>query len=515
MAGGKQTPRQKMINLMYLVFIAMLALNMGKEVLNAFGMMNERLGENTERTTERNEALMAGLAAKASEQPEKFAKPKENAQKIQELGDDLVSYIEKVKTDLKSNVTPDENGEYDYTTMDKADYLDQMFFRSGKITEEGQTLINKIDAYRKNVVGLIEDPTIRAEVEEKFSTEEIDVEGGKQPWLNYEFEGFPLIASLTKFSQMQADVRTTESEVLSALMQDQLISDASMKNYKAIVVADKSAFFSGENFSGKVVLARYDDTQTFDDVKVNGNKITTVENGQIVLDFPAGNIGEQKIAGEINFAEGDSTVTIPIEGSYAVIPKPNSAVISADKMNVVYRGVKNPMTISIPGVPTVNASAPGLTKTGSSSYVMDVTNVQAREVSIKVSGNLPSGESVSDSKKFRIKEIPRPVGVIGVKDGADGIIRMPRNQVEISPIGATLPDFDFDLNLTVSGFKFQVTGKPAVQVNGNRLTGSAKAALAGAKRGATVQIFDIQAKIAGNSSYKLPKVAPLVIELTN
>ena len=81
MAGGKQTPRQKMINLMYLVFIAMLALNMGKEVLNAFGMMNERLGENTERTTERNEALMAGLAAKASEQPEKFAKPKENAQK--------------------------------------------------------------------------------------------------------------------------------------------------------------------------------------------------------------------------------------------------------------------------------------------------------------------------------------------------------------------------------------------------------------------------------------------------
>ena len=102
-----------------------------------------------------------------------------------------------------------------------------------------------------------------------------------------------------------------------------------------------------------------------------------------------------------------------------------------------------------------------------------------------------------------------------MKDGSDGIIRMPRNQVEISPIGATLPDFDFDLNLTVSGFKFQVTGKPAVQVNGNRLTGSAKAALAGAKRGATVQIFDIQAKIAGNSSYKLPKVAPLVIELTN
>jgi gliding motility-associated protein GldM len=112
-------------------------------------------------------------------------------------------------------------------------------------------------------------------------------------------------------------------------------------------------------------------------------------------------------------------------------------------MNVVYRGVKNPMTISIPGVGNVSANAPGLSPAGGAGkYVMDVTTVQAREVTINVSGKLPGGEGVSDSKTFRIKDIPRPVGTIR---GEDGAVRMQRNALEISTVGATLPDFDFEL----------------------------------------------------------------------
>lgn len=513
MAGGKQTPRQKMVNLMYLVFIAMMALNMSKEVLTAFGLINESLVEANNDAEERNTAFMAGLAAKADEQPKTYKPLQEKAQKIQSISSDLNNYIGTLKEGALATKEDPKN----YETMDNANYFNEKFYQS-KVTEQGQEFVSKVDEYRNQMISLVGDDyqNIAEEVEHKFSTEKIeDREGVKKEWIYYNFVGFPLIASITKLTQMQNDIKTIENEVLSAMLQGSLVDQVSLDNYKAIVLADKTAFFNGENFTGKVVLGRVDENTQFDKVTVNGQEVTKMEKGQVVLDFPAGNVGEQNLKGEIIFTENGEEKSIPIESSYAVIPKPNSAVISADKMNVVYRGVKNPMTISIPGVPTVNASAPGLTKTGSSSYVMDVTNVQAREVSIKVSGNLPSGESVSDSKKFRIKEIPRPVGVIGVKDGSDGIIRMPRNQVEISPVGAKLPDFDFDLNLTVSGFKFQVTGKPAVQVNGNRLTGSAKAALAGAQRGATVQIFDIQAKIAGNSSYKLPKVAPLVIELTN
>ena len=513
MAGGKQTPRQKMVNLMYLVFIAMMALNMSKEVLTAFGLINESLVEANNDAEERNTAFMAGLAAKADEQPKTYKPLQEKAQKIQSISSDLNNYIGTLKEGALATQEDPEN----YETMDNSNYFDEKFYQS-KVTKEGQEFVAEINDYRNQMIALIGEnyPTIAEEVENKFSTEKIkDREGVEKEWIYYNFVGFPLIASITKLTQMQNDIKTVENEVLSSMLQGEMTSQLSMSNYEAIVVPTKTAFFSGEQFQGKVVLGRFDNSLTFDKVVVNDNELTG-QTGQVNLEFPAGNVGQQDITGELQFKEGDSIVSIPIKSSYTVIPEPNSAVISADKMNVVYRGVKNPMTISIPGVPSVSANAPGLSPSGGAgSYVMDVTNVKSREVTINVSGELPGGKTVSSSKKFRIKEIPRPVGVIGVKDGSDGIIRMPRNQVEISPIGATLPDFDFDLNLTVSGFKFQVTGKPAVQVNGNRLTGSAKAALAGAKRGATVQIFDIQAKIAGNSSYKLPKVAPLVIELTN
>jgi len=514
MAGGKQTPRQKMINLMYLVFIAMLALNMSKEVLNAFGLINESLTEANQTASERNSAFMAGLAAKASEQPKQYVPLQEKAQKVQKFSADLNNYIAKVKEGALAT----ESDPNDYQAMDKTDYFDEKFYQS-KVTKDGQEFIDNVDKYRNQMVALIGEnyPEVAKEVKDKFSTEEVeDKEGVKKEWIYYNFIGFPLIASLTKLTQMQNDIKTVENQILSTMLQGEQASQLSMSNYEAIVIPSKTAFFSGENFTGKIVLGRFDNSLSFDKVIINEKEMESPGTGTVELDFAAGNIGEQKINGQLQFKEGDSIVNLDFETSYAVIPKPNSAVISADKMNVVYRGVKNPMTISIPGVPTVSANAPGLSSAGGAgSYVMDVTNVKAREVTINVSGKLPTGETVSDNKKFRIKEIPRPVGVLGAKDGADGIIRMSRNQVEISPVSATLPDFDFELNLAVSGFKFQVTGKPAAQVSGNRLSGSAKAALAGAKRGSTVQIFDIQAKIVGNSSYKLPKVAPLVIELTN
>lgn len=514
MAGGKQTPRQKMINLMYLVFIAMMALNMSKEVLVAFGLINEDLTEATRTAEDRNTAFMASLAAKAGEQPKQYEPLQEKAEEIQGISADLNNYI----AALKEGATQDVEDDTDYQAMDKSGYFDEKFYQS-KVTKDGEEFVAKIDAYRAGMLALVEGeyPEIAKELKDKFSTEKVtDGEGVKKEWIHYNFIGYPLIASLTKLTQMQNNIKTIQNEVYSKMLQGELASQVSLSNYEAMVIPDKTAFFSGENFTGKVVLGRFDESLTFDKVIINENEMENPGTGTVALDFPAGNIGEQKIEGLLQFKEGDSIVDLPFTSSYAVIPKPNSAVISADKMNVVYRGVKNPMTISIPGVPSVSANAPGLSQSGAAgSYMMDVTNVKAREVTINVSGKLPTGETVSDSKKFRIKEIPRPVGVIGAKDGSGGIIRMNRNQVEISPVSATLPDFDFDLNLNVSGFKFQVIGQPVIQVSGTRLNGSAKSALAGAKRGATVQIFDIQAKIAGNSSYQLPKVAPLVIELTN
>lgn len=514
MASGKQSPRQKMINLMYLVFIAMMALNMSKEVLTAFGLINEKLTETSATYSQRNTALMAGLATKVEEQPGKYTSIKEDADRIHELSNNLAQYIEGVKEELKASV----DDATDYETMDQATAMDEMFFQSGRISPKGEEFVAQIDQYRESVAGILsgEYPVIASKVDlqSDFSTSEVTTrENIKKPWLEYHYQGFPLIASITKLTQLQADIRGTESEILSSMLSGQLQSDVSLTNYQAIVVPDKTAFFSGENFTGKVVLGRVDQTLQFENVIINGNEVESTEAGQVMLNFPAGNVGEKEITGELQFQEGDSLVRIPVKSSYAVIPKPNSAVISADKMNVVYRGVQNPMTISIPGVGNVTANAPGLRSAGGAgNYMMDVTTLQAREVTINVSGKLPGGESVSDSKTFRVKDIPRPVGTIR---GEDGAVSMQRNSLEISTIGANLPDFDFDLNLNVTGFKFKVPGQPTVVVNGNKLDGAAKNALRRAGRGESVTIYDINASLAGNSSYKLKKVAPVVVELTN
>ncbi|MFC5048257.1 gliding motility protein GldM [Aquimarina hainanensis] len=514
MAGGKLSPRQKMINLMYLVFIAMLALNMSKEVLAAFGLMNEKLTESNQATTERNSAFMQGLAEKVSEQPAKYTPLKEKADQTSKLSGELVSYIE----NLKSTLTKDVSDPKDYVTMDKSVTLDELFFKGGTITPAGKEFVSKIEEYRDGVSGILEEKysDIANDVKKEFSTSEVtNRDKVKVDWLKYNFEGYPLVATLTKLTQMQSDVKNTESKVLSAMLSGQLQSEVSLSNFEAIVVPDKTAFFSGEKFKGRIILGKKDKTLKAHKVVVNGKELSpeSMQEGQTILDFPAGNVGERDIKGEFQFKEGDSIVTIPIESSYAVIPKPNSAVISADKMNVVYRGVNNPMTISIPGVPSVNATAPGLRKAGGAGkYVMNVTTVKSREVSIKVSGKLPNGSSVSDSKKFRIKDIPRPVGTVR---GEDGSIKMSKNALQIASVGAILPDFDFDIKLKVSGFKFKVEGQPTVSVSGGRLNSQAKSALRKAKRGSSVQIIDIKARLTTNKGYKLKKISPVIVELTN
>ncbi|HET8885434.1 MAG TPA: gliding motility protein GldM [Salinimicrobium sp.] len=516
MAGGKQTPRQKMINLMYLVFIAMLALNMSKEVLTAFGLMNESLVESNQTAEQRNNAFLADLSTKAKDQPEKYEEESAKAQAVAKLAEELDSHISNLKSQLLKDADPTA-----YEEMDKSNDLDELFFRGGKISPEGQEFLDKIEKFRVGVIQIMEgNQEIANDVNKRFKTEEVVVEGAKKSWLSYRYEGFPLIASITNLTQMQADIKATENEVLSSLLSGQLTAEVSMSNYGTLLQTPKSAYYAGEEFNGAIVLGRTDETTkpsdaelTLDGRKLVLNEDFSYDGGKVVLSVPAGNAGEHVIKGTLFFDQDGEPIPVPVEQTFSVIPKPNSAVISADKMNVLYRGVANPITVSMPGVPdnNINVSAPGLSKSGAGKYTMNVTTLQAREVTIKVVGTIGE-ESYPSSQTFRIKDIPAPVGTVR---GESGAISMQRNALEISDIGATLPDFDFDLNLRVTGFKFKVQGQPTIQVNGSKLDGQAKAALRRAARGETVQIFDINAQLVGNSGYKLKQISPVFIELTN
>lgn len=519
MAGGNLSPRQKMINLMYLIFIAMLALNMSKEVLSAFGLMNERLVDSNKSAEQRNDDFIASLEIKAEEQPEKYEPLKANAETLDKLATDFSTYIE----DLKSKMTATVDDPTEYEIMDKGDYLDNNFFKGDRLKPDGEAFLKQINTFREGVVSLLEGKkgmeSIVKNVKDKFNTDAVRRGAGTVDWLAHNYKGFPLVASLTKMTQLQADVKTTESEVLSTMLQGTLSSEVSMTKYTTLLETSKSAYFNGEKFDGEIVLGRKDESTKPNRVELtlDGRKLTenqyTIEDGKVKLNISAGAAGEHKIEGNLIFLEDGVETPVAVSQSFATVPKPNAATISADKMNVVYRGVKNPMTISFAGVSDnkISASAQGLTRARGSKYIMDATRIKGREVTINVTGTLPDGQKVSDRAKFRIKDLPKPTGTVR---GEDGAIKMQRNALGISTIGAKFDDFDFELPLRVTGFKFKVPGQPTITVRGNKLDSRAKSALRKAKRGSGVQIFDIEAKAKGVSVI-LKKVSPVFVEMTN
>jgi gliding motility-associated protein GldM len=508
MASGKLSPRQKMINLMYLVFIAMIAMQMSKEVLSAFGYMNEKLTDNNTLFSQKNAATYENLRGKASEQPEKYEEIFNKAEKIRQLTENFSAYLDKLKTTFLSDV----DDPTDYESMDRTGVVDEYLFVGDKFTKEGQEFLDQINGYRDGVIGILgtSNPLIPV-IKKRFDTSDQQTEDGKQAWLKNRYEGFPLISTVTNLTSMQNDVKMTSYEILNFMLGGQLESDVSMSNYKTILIPEKSAFFQGENFKGKVVLGRYDASLKPEKVVVNGNEITTIEDGGAILDFPAGAVGERDVKGKFIFIENGQPVEIEINSSYAVIPKPNSAVISADKMNVVYMGVDNPMTISIPGISDdkVAATGNGLSRaSGSGKYVMKPS--AGKEVTINVSGKLPNGQTVSTSQVFRIKGIPSPNGTIRKESG---YVKMQKTSLEKSTVGAELPDFDFDLKLITTGFTIKVPGQSAVVVSGDKMDASAQKAIAKSKRGDVITIFDIKSSLQGNSGYLIKPASAVSIEI--
>ena len=513
MAGGKLTPRQKMINLMYLVFVAMLALNMSKEVLSAFGILNKKLVESNSLTTSRNDDAFSQLAQKASEQPGQYGDKKVKVDKIRTLCKEFYTYVEDLKNASSKGFDLNEEGVFE--KMDKGDFFDNLFFKGDKISKAGQEFIDKVQNFPiqiKEVGGSSIAQDEMNKIMNRFSTASIKSKkaGATLSWLDYNYKGFPLIASITKLSQLQSDIKTTESDIIAGMFQTSLISAASLTKYQPIVVPEKTAFFQGEAVKGKIILGKFDPELVAKSVIVNGVSVKA-EAGQANFSFGAGAVGEHDIKGTFNFDEGGKVVSLPITGNYVVVPKPNSATISADKMNVVYRGVVNPISVSFAGIgdDKVTASGPGLTSAGGKGkYKMSPG--AGTEAKITVTGKLPNGQTVSDSKVFRIKGIPGPMGTIR---GEMGTVKGPKSSLEVSTVGAKLVDFDFEVGLSVVGFNLKVSGQPTVVVQGSKLNAACKAVLSRASKGDQVTISEIKTKLDGAGSYMLPRTAPVIYEI--
>ena len=226
----------------------------------------------------------------------------------------------------------------------------------------------------------------------------------------------------------------------------------------------------------------------------------------------AGSIGEQNINGQFTFMEKGKSIPLKFEGKYVVIPRPNTANISADKMNVVYRGLPNPMTISFAGIGdnNVTANAPGLVKAGANGKY-NLNPGSGEEVTVSVTGKMSDGKTVADKKVFRIKGIPAPQAAIG---GTIGTQKGPKTRLQVSQITAVLPDFLYDLKFQVTEFVLKVPGQASIVVIGDRVNAQCVAALARASKGDQITISDVKTKIIGDgAAIKTKTAAPAIYEI--
>ena len=524
MAGGKASARQKMINLMYLVFIAMMAMNMSKEVLSAFGLMEAKFSESNTVTTESNSALLADLITKGEEKPEEFAVASNKAQQISVVSDEFFRYIETLKIDLLNtggySIVP-ETGKLPFEKMDKTDILDEKWFTGDRLTKAGDAVMAVIEKYKVDVKSVLgNDIKYKKAIEtfdRRFNTNPVtNKDGVEKSWLNYNYQGFPAIASYTKLTAIQNDVKVTEASMFNLFLGNTLTEAVTLKNYQAIVLADKSAFFAGEKFQGRVVLGKYANV-TPTKLSVQGQEIDISQaidsTGAAKLDFNVGNVGEHEIDGRFTFLEDGKPLEIPIIGNYVVVPRPDDASIAADKMNVVYRGLNNPLSISFAGVPdnkvrvTTDAKS-SISKTSNGKY--SLVPKKGFTTNISATATLDDGSKVISTKEFRIKDIPSPVGKMS---GKTGVVKLNKNDMISSKVLASFEDFVYDLKASVFSFDLTVSGKPSITVTSNKLNKDAVAAIKSAPKKSTVTIENIKVSVSGVALTF--EAQPIIIKLTN
>ena len=526
MAGAKETPRQKLISLMYLVFITMLALNVSKEVLNGFGQMWKKLSEANVRVVGTNEVLYTMINTNAEQKGDIWIDHKRTTSEIKKVSNEFYNKIQSIKDKITEEARKKDSLLTNYQTMDKGDALNSIWFGPEGEKEAGKEFVQMINEYKGNVIRVFgsRNPQYIDVIKNRFNTGDENnkvktKDNTDQSWLDFHFKDFPLVSSLAKLTMMQNDIRATETMVLNEILLGGLIGDniISKDNYTTILKTNKGAYYQGEVFDGNVILGRVDGAQQPNevDLSVDGKKIGSKEYelipGGIKLNVTAGRPGDHQIKGKLIFYNGDDKNEIDVDQSFVVISKPNAAVISADKMNVVYRGVENPMTISIPGISNdkIRANAPGLKRVGGSKYIMNPPN-KGRNVFISASGTLPDGNVVSTKTKFRIKDVPAPSGTVR---NSVGSLSISAENLAKARIGAKLVDFDFDMKLVAESFKIQIPGKPAVKCRGNRLNSTAKTLLRSVRSGQAVTVFDIKVKNPERPNLKFRKVAPVIVEI--
>ncbi|HEY0897061.1 MAG TPA: gliding motility protein GldM [Sphingobacteriaceae bacterium] len=489
MAGGKETPRQKMINIMYLVLMAMLALNVSDTIMNAFSTLNESLQTSTTNVnTGLQQSIHAFEATKVKENPERakpiLAKVKQ-AQKIAGELDFMVSELKK-QLETESGGRNPETGEL--YKRDDLDISPRVMIQGGR----GKKLKEKINETREKLLALL-DPKDRNAV--NFSLEAKDskkptTDGTPKSWEESNFgEGTPLTATITILSKIQADTKNAESVIVKNFLSKMDEALVTLDKFAAVAVAPTSYVIQGQPYTAEVFLTAYD-SKANPEITINGSRLQ-VNDGRGRYSVNTNKEGIFSWVGTIRVRQTDGQVKEyrTAEQKYQVA-RP-SAVVSPDKMNVFYIGVPNPVSVSAPGIPKENlrVSMTGGRITGANGKYTVLVSA-AGQAKVNVAAEINGKVQTIGTTEFRVKRIPDPVAKFGGKTGGTLSSVAIKSQ---NNVFAVLEGFDFDAKFEVTRFSLIIARPRAdavvLQTNGNSLSGAMKSAIASIGPGARV-IFD-------------------------
>jgi gliding motility-associated protein GldM len=506
MAGGKLTPRQKMINMMYLVLTALLALNVSREVMDAFYEVMISQEASIETVEKQNSSIYTAFEAAAAENPVKAGPWRDKANDVKSRSAALYQQIEDLKRGVieASGGADEESGDPNKPQkMDDLEAAPNYFLIQGNGAKLKAALADYREFMKTEAEG---NDLLFNSIEGTFDLSDHKHDGTTISWEQHKFEHFPLISVLTFLTKMQSDVRTSEANVIDYLQKNITASDLKFTGVRTVVMPKSTFVTKGGEYEADVFLAAFDETQN-PTVIINGEELEEEDiiGGVAKVRFPANRVGETTWNGEIKLVQNGEEKVFPVEGSFNVAPP--SVVISPTKMNVLYRGVDNPLEISVPGVDPSNliVSGTGVKKSGNG-YIADVTRNRGGELKISVSVRDGDKTSNMGSKVFRVKNLPDAAGSIFGK--TDGL--MSANLIKKAKVEAKFNNFDFELPLRVTAFQIIVPPFAPIDCKGNTLSSNARAALDKAKPGTPVIIRNIRATTAKGIK---PKVAPITIDL--
>ena len=517
MSGGNcpETPRQKMIGMMYLLLTAMLALNVSSTLLDAFAFIDKTILQSKNTIESKNSVLYYDFANAFDLNPAKVEHSWIEAQKIKEKADELVGHIQELKVlivqaaDAKS--TPED---YERAISNK-DAAGQIM-----ITTEGgrrsKVLKEKIVEFRELLLEAVTDSALRASIMVGLSVEPIPNKNEPNAtWESQKFSYIPLAASMALMSQLQTSVRNFESDVVNYIFAK--IDESSFKFNKvdALVIQRSEYIIAGDEYYAEIMIAARDTNQA-PTINVPGRNVVMDEaRGVGVMKTPTSSPGPQKWSGELSIKSPDGTRDLfyPISGEYLVATP--SLVISPVKMNVLYEGLENPVEVSVPGVASenlrVDITNATSVKQGNQFMVTPRAGTAGGTVKISVIAKMGSRDQNMGERLFRIKRVPEPVAEVNRQ--SEGKIR---KEILLAQTGivAEMKDFDFEMKWTVTSFRVSaVRGGFLVDeaATNNLFTQAQKDLIRSLGRGQQVVIDNIRASGPGGVSRGLGSIV-LVID---